>query len=384
MYICFDGKWPQWVLLSHATGLLTPEAHTLLQINEKRMFKPFEIVQYFLFLSIIVLSEGWWLRKREKCYEDIGCFNNRAPFDNLRLLGKKFLPKDPNTIQTRFYLYTRVNQNLGKELHLDNHASVFSSNFDPARKTVFIIHGFSASSTDYRLVDMKEAFLTKFDYNIIMVDWSPGANHVCYLQAAANTRVVGAVTARLLRALRDRHSLSYSEVHLVGHSLGAHTCGYVGRRERGVSRITGLDPAGPFFEDSESPVRLDPSDAVFVDAIHTDGRKYFGFGIIRPVGHVDFYPNNGKHQPACKSRKLKSIKKLIFGQLESLSRDIACSHMRSILLFTESIRSACPFTACTRCTSCEKKCASMGQNVNTTARGSYYLTTDPASPFCQQ
>ncbi|XP_061185463.1 inactive pancreatic lipase-related protein 1-like [Saccostrea echinata] len=329
-------------------------------------------------------SEAWWFTKREKCYHDIGCFNNRAPFDNLHLLGKKYLPKSPGKIQPRFYLFTRENQNLGKELHPDNQATVFSSNFDPAKKTVFIIHGFSASSTDYRLVDMKEAFLTKFNYNIIMVDWSPGANNVCYLQAAANTRVVGAVTARLLRTLRDEHFLSYTDVHMVGHSLGAHTCGYVGRRERGISRITGLDPAGPFFEDSESPVRLDPSDAMFVDAIHTDGRKYFGLGIIRPVGHVDFYPNNGKHQPACKSGKLTVIKKLVSGQLESLSKVIACSHMRSILLFTESIRSACRFKACKRCSSCEDKCTSMGQNVNDKARGRYYLTTNSASPFCQQ
>lgn len=73
-----------------------------------------------------------------------------------------------------------------------------------------------------------------------MVDWSPGANDVMYIKAAANIRVVGAVTANMLKALKDGQSLSYQDVHMIGHSLGAHTCGYVGRRERGIGRITGM------------------------------------------------------------------------------------------------------------------------------------------------
>lgn len=32
----------------------------------------------------------------------------------------------------------------------------------------------------------------------------------------------------------------------------------------------GLDPAGPYFEDTDPRVRLDRNDALFVDVIHTD------------------------------------------------------------------------------------------------------------------
>lgn len=42
---------------------------------------------------------------------------------------------------------------------------------------------------------------------------------------------------------------------------------------------------------------LDITDAQFVDVIHTAGGT---FGYVKPIGHVDFYPNGGKApQPGC-------------------------------------------------------------------------------------
>ena len=60
-----------------------------------------------------------------------------------------------------------------------------------------------------------------------------------------------------------------------------------------LSFTTGLDPAGPMFARYHVDVRLDPTDADFVDAIHTDSNM---FGLSATAGHIDFYPNGGADQ----------------------------------------------------------------------------------------
>jgi hypothetical protein len=63
----------------------------------------------------------------------------------------------------------------------------------------------------------------------------------------------------------------------------------------------GLDPAGPLFEGYDTSVRLDKSDADYVDVIHSNGEAIYvgGFGIAEAIGHVDFYPNGGRAQRGC-------------------------------------------------------------------------------------
>jgi hypothetical protein len=100
-------------------------------------------------------------------------------------------------------------------------------------------------------------------------------------------------------------------IQILGFSLGAHIASYAGqfvqeKLDAKIGRITGLDPAGPYFQWADPVVRLDPSDAAFVDVIHTDGSSSFltGFGADQAMGHVDFYPNGGQHQPGCLEQQL--------------------------------------------------------------------------------
>ena len=83
--------------------------------------------------------------------------------------------------------------------------------------------------------------MSKFqeDCNVITVNWEKGAKLTDYRQAAANTRVVGAMIAELMKALHKTSKASYDSMHLIGHSLGAHIVGYAGERVPGTGRITG-------------------------------------------------------------------------------------------------------------------------------------------------
>lgn len=59
----------------------------------------------------------------------------------------------------------------------------------------------------------------------------------------------------------------------------------------------GLDPALPLFSSREASKRLDPTDALTVDCIHSCG-GYLGF--YTPLCTHDFYPNKGSPaQPGC-------------------------------------------------------------------------------------
>lgn len=82
-----------------------------------------------------------------------------------------------------------------------------------------------------------------------------------------------------------------AKISLVGHSLGAHIAGIAGKRvykltRKRLSRITALDPAGPCFSNVSSANRLDRTDALYVDVIHTNGGM---LGLKEPVGNLSTF-----------------------------------------------------------------------------------------------
>ncbi|KAF2883646.1 hypothetical protein ILUMI_22518 [Ignelater luminosus] len=120
----------------------------------------------------------------------------------------------------------------------------------------------------------------------------------------------------------------YDDVHLVGHSLGAHVAAMGADKVKGgkIARITGLDPAGPGYNSDVPPMyRLDPSDAQLVDIIHTNMRV---LSLSQPQGHLDFYPNGGRFQPGCPNMY----------DLFTIGNSMECNHGRAYHYFAETIR----------------------------------------------
>ena len=130
---------------------------------------------------------------------------------------------------------------------------------------------------------------------------------------------------RFLEYLTEIKGEKIGDINIIGHSLGAHIAGYVGKRFPGVARIfgvcvnsfisfklfdlkgavanheyilAGLDPAAPLFEGFDPEVRLNEEDAKEVIVLHTNISP-LGFGIREAIGTVDIYANNGQDQHGC-------------------------------------------------------------------------------------
>ncbi|XP_008581536.1 PREDICTED: pancreatic triacylglycerol lipase-like isoform X2 [Galeopterus variegatus] len=275
---------------------------------------------------------------KEVCYDRLGCFSNEAPWAGTTQRPLTVLPDSPEDVNTRFLLYTNENPDSYQELAADD-STISSSNFKTDRKTRFIIHGFLSSGEGGWLANLCENILQVETVNCICVDWE-GGSRTTYTKATQNVRIVGAEVAYLVEFLQSSFRYSPSNVHLIGHSLGSHVAGEAGRRTNGaIGRITGLDPAEPYFQDTPELVRLDPSDAQFVDVIHTDASPFFpnlGFGMSQKVGHLDFFPNGGEDMPGCgqifRSTDINADK-IEKGIIDSVS----CNHLRSYEFYTASV-----------------------------------------------
>ncbi|CAH1796937.1 unnamed protein product [Owenia fusiformis] len=128
-----------------------------------------------------------------------------------------------------------------------------------------------------------------------------------------------------------------------------------------VARVTSLDPAEFMYDLSDLDDTIDPSDAEFVDVLHTSWVSRV------PKGHVDFYPNNGD-----------------------------TGHMMAVYYYTDSIKAKCRYTSykCTnwkdfeagKCaTDCSNNsCNEMGHYASPDkARGRVYINVKDDAPYCR-
>ncbi|KAL3846393.1 hypothetical protein ACJMK2_017390 [Sinanodonta woodiana] len=345
---------------------------------------------FFLLLAFI-LKLVYVSAADQVCYGELGCFT--------KLSGLP-LPKSPDHVQTLFELYTQSHSSNALVLPFENyklHMDVWSHTFQGNKKTKFIIHGFIDTGHKQWILNMVAELLKKGDFNVIVVNWGHGSQ-LPYEQASANTFLIGAETAALIKFLHDHHGLQLSDVHIIGHSLGAHIAGHIGHKIPHIGRISGLDPASPEFSERSAEFRLDAGDADLVDVIHTDSSGFAllsGFGAGQPLGDIDFYPNEGIKQPGCPESSIGGIISGIgSGSLSEAANSVKCSHSRAWVYFTESINSNCHFYAhkCRtaagfeqgECLGCPATgCPIMGYDADkTTERGTFYLSTSDKAPFC--
>ncbi|XP_071536121.1 pancreatic triacylglycerol lipase-like isoform X4 [Panulirus ornatus] len=291
------------------------------------------------------------------------------------------------SVVNHFYLWTRKNARDKSYEKLDptKPNTVINSSFHQDQ-TYIIIHGFLGWGDEPWILQLKDKLLKSSDCNVISVDWPAGSEWflLSYYKAVDNVPYVGQDTTLLLKSLVTLKALNLKKVHMIGHSLGAHVAGIASKPLRGeVGHITGLDPAGLTFHKVPSNQRIDSSDAEYVDIMHTNGCYTFWdpwgdcFGINENLGDSDFWPNGGKHQPAC------------LGD----NGDIGCNHEMAYKYYTESIDYSIDNTLflARNCSSwdvykigncsCGDEAQYMGYFVNTRVYGVFYLFTNTTAPY---
>lgn len=273
--------------------------------------------------------------------------------------------------------------------------------FNSETQTFIVIHGWTVTG-------MFESWVPKLvsalyervpSANVIVVDWLTRANQH-YSTSAAYTKLVGRDVAKFVSWLQKELQLPWDRLHLLGYSLGAHVAGIAGDlTDHKISRITGLDPAGPTFENADNQFILSRDDAQFVDVLHTNtrGSPDRSIGIQRPVGHIDIYPNGGTFQPGCDIQNtLMGIALEGIKGLQNMDQLIKCSHERSIHLFIDSLLNTQQQSMAYRCNSreafnkgmclsCRKnRCNKLGYNINKvrmTRSTKMYLKTRDMMPY---
>ena len=134
---------------------------------------------------------------------------------------------------------------------------------------------------------------------------------------------------------RKNHATFHSTIFCLFRYVGSNL------RKEGLQlgRITGLDPAEPHFEYTHPSVRLDETDAYYVDVIHTDARPLmsFGLGMWQRCGHSDFYPNGGLVMSGCEDGIMSHVAEEKGNWAYALRRILSCNHIRAYEYFIDSI-----------------------------------------------
>jgi hypothetical protein len=304
------------------------------------------------------------------------------------------LPNCPEDLTISMRVYTRSNPNTGQVIT----RTTIPPAYDGSKRTNFIVHGWLGGRDNNWLHLMKDDMLVDDDVNVVVVGWDEGSQNLWYPQSASDTRAVGSEIGLVARNVIANGGSATERLYCIGHSLGGHICGHAGMTEH-FGRITGLDPAGPWFEGREDPtVGLNPTCADSVDVIHTNGLPgiILNLGTMNVLGHVDFYPHGGGRQPGCildpreEEMTLEELGKPGI-QLDWMP---ACSHNRVLTLFRESILTPCfnvRYADCSdqydvpaSCTLYSDPVQNMGYHADNYGHtGIFFLETGRESPFCQ-
>ncbi|CRL01824.1 CLUMA_CG015039, isoform A [Clunio marinus] len=306
--------------------------------------------------------------------------------------------KQPKIEEMNYVLLTErenISIPITESLKLWNHEQ-----FDVMKKVVIMVTGWTTDVNEENSAasELWKAYHSRGDTNFVFVDTARYVDTL-YAWSAFNTQELGRGLGRGLAELIKVVPLE--NIHLMGHSLGAHIAGTAGKTFQEITnkqlpRITAFDPAKvrkvvnfleisliklfhlfslllllhqkPCFNEGESLLGVGRGDAEFVDVIHSDAG---GLGKSEAIGDADFFPNG--------------IVPLMPGCLT-----IFCSHSRAWEYYAETVYKGnesnfigkkCGSLLSYEIDACIRQEVPMGYACPPTAKGNFFLKTSSKSPF---
>lgn len=120
-----------------------------------------------------------------------------------------------------YRLFTSESKDEGQLL---TEQTVATTQINKALPTKLFIHGWTSSEKSYWYEPLREEYFKKGPHNIFYIDWSKAGNKDFFV-SAANSKPTGEFIADFLIASK----IQLDNVHVVGHSLGSHVAGFVGK-----------------------------------------------------------------------------------------------------------------------------------------------------------
>ncbi|XP_073816200.1 phospholipase A1-like [Musca autumnalis] len=259
-------------------------------------------------------ENGWYVPRTDGTFDWV----DKDVAENYLESMENIETHDLTYVPVKYYLYTRANPTKGTKIEATT-KSVGGSNFDGSKPTYFVIHGWTQSYTTSLNKEIRDAALSRFDCNVIVVDWAR-ARSVDYATSVLAVGRTGKKVANMIDFLNKNYNMSFDTLTVAGHSLGAHVAGYAGKNVKNgkINTIIGMDPALPLFSYLNTRKRLAEGDAKYVQSIQTNGGQ---LGFLKPIGEGAVYPNGGEEQPGC-----------------GIDLTGACSHGRSTTYYAEALQ----------------------------------------------
>ncbi|KYN32701.1 Venom phospholipase A1 [Trachymyrmex septentrionalis] len=305
----------------------------------------------------------------------IQCTYLRAELNQVPLLNKFSDSCIFGVKSVSLFLYNSRSNITGEEV-LENE---LCNNIDPSQPVVFLVHGFTSYANSSHIRDL--AMQLKHKYTVFALDWSQGActeglpilKFTAYPSAVINTREIGHLLANHTVTLIKQCGVPLENIIYIGHSLGAHVCGFAGKNIQKIGLqiklIIGADPAMPLFKINKCEEKLCKSDATFVTILHTSD-----LGLSDQMGNLDLYFNGGHIQPKCGINFMP------------------CSHSRAITYMADIFKNKCGFPGVPNSSSSypdsnTTDCIVMNSNIldyNNSMEGKYYVFVDKDSHCTQE